>query len=276
MLPGEAIRRILAALMHAGAALLCFAYFVGTPTGQALDNAGLGMDLVGMPEAERLQLFDGVRVGAVLALAVLACALGLWALLRRRAAAAAVLALAAVGVVVLAGALRRALMRPELVPGGYDYNTWPSGHVAAACALAVVCLRLLPPGRLRPAAALVAATAVAAASYASATTFAHRPSDTIGGVLLCGAVMALCRAPGRRLRSTWWAWTVTLIIGLASAALLILGPALDPPNAYAWAALGWAAAMGCAACAVLLPESAAPGVQPASPRLRRGDAAASA
>lgn len=127
-------------------------------------------------------------------LAVLAAGLGLVALVRRRWAPI----VSAVAIVVLSVGLDRLLRdvvldRPYLGDlgdlGGTD-NTFPSGHVGATAALAVAVV-VLWPWRRRVAPILLAVLATAVVSAATVVTRAHRPSDTLGAVLVVLAITAV-------------------------------------------------------------------------------------
>ena len=79
--------------------------------------------------------------------------------------------------------------------------SWPSGHAAAAMALAL-CAVLVAPPRWRPTMAVFGAGVAVAVSYALLTLGWHYPSDVLGGYLvsalwMTGAVAAL-RAAGER------------------------------------------------------------------------------
>lgn len=261
-MPSAAVQRGLLCAAYAAAAAVCYSWAVLSPTGQWLDAAGLGADVFDVPEESRLEHFGLIRRGLVFVLAGLAAALGIWALIQRKLQLVLGLLLSSLAAVTLAWLLRRVLPRPDLGVDSYDYNTWPSGHTAAACALALVCLRLLPPGLPRRVCSVPAAAIVAVSAYASVTTFAHRPSDTVGAVLLCAAVFALSRTGRSRLNRGEWAWiggSALLVVLLILAAVQLLGPnpILFPDQPQRALALGRAAAILASACAAVLPEGAA-------------------
>ena len=110
---------------------------------------------------------------------------------RRLAAAALVVGVSALGSQLLKHVL---LDRPDLGHQSIPENSYPSGHVAAVTALCVAIVLLWPRGASRAVVAgwsLVALVAVAV----NVVSFAHRPSDVLGSLLLVGAVTA----------ATWWA-----------------------------------------------------------------------
>lgn len=162
--------------------LLCdYLWCIRTQTGQQFDENLLGraqsFNAVLAPPAALLRL-GGPVLGA-LAVAVLGIAAirrGAWS---ETSTAAVVIATS----VALSSLLKATLDRPFLGILGYQQNTFPSGHVTAAAALAVGVVLLWP----RPLSVfvLVAGAAVCvAASLASIIGFAHRPSDVIGSLLL--------------------------------------------------------------------------------------------
>lgn len=110
--------------------------------------------------------------------------------------------LAAVLVVIVASAAaqllkHRVLTRPDLGDHGYVENSYPSGHVAVVAALCVAVVLLWPggPNRYVVAGGTLVAVLGAAANVAS---FAHRPSDVVGSLLLVAVVSV----------AVWWALRV--------------------------------------------------------------------
>ncbi|MEU8211922.1 phosphatase PAP2 family protein [Micromonospora sp. NPDC049044] len=96
--------------------------------------------------------------------------------------------------VVVAGAVKSALPRPDLgIGSSTTHNSFPSGHVAAATALLLAFMLVLPGWARRwltvPGAAGV--TVVAAATMIAGW---HRFSDALGGVLLGVALFCLAAA----------------------------------------------------------------------------------
>lgn len=249
-------RNLISATGFATAATACYAVFVLWQPGQQLDAAALGADLLSIDEQLRLQVFGALRAGSVVVLGVLMVALGVAALIRGKIGLVVATLVGSVAAAGGASLLRRVLWRPELGAASYEFNTWPSGHVAAVCVLCLACLRLMPEQTRWPRSlVLVAILVVTGAGYTSMTTFAHRPSDAVGGILLAAAVLALIR-PRRRGRYPMdWEWAVVLMSAAGAAVLLIFPLLLAPEDPQATLAWGWLLAMLAAACAVLLPES---------------------
>ncbi|MEV5206046.1 phosphatase PAP2 family protein [Micromonospora sp. NPDC053740] len=189
--------RLLAAALCALVALtVTAAVFVRTYPGQWLDG-------VLLPRAERGGGYEQqtVLVGpakTVLATfgspSLIAALLGvvlLVGVLRRRLVAGAVGVGMVVCAVLLAGAVKSELPRPDLqVLSSTTHNSFPSGHVAAATALLLAFMLVLPGWARRW---LAAPGAVGVSVIASATMIAgwHRFSDVLGGVLLGVTVFCL-------------------------------------------------------------------------------------
>lgn len=166
---------------------LVYVLMIRVGLGQQIDTGSFGA--VSMLNA----LFTGsanlFRVAAPMLLTVVGVVLGIWALVRRRFGDA----LRAVAIVVCSVGLSQVLkdlvlQRPRLGANGYDQNTFPSGHVALALSAAVAIAIVLPASRWRWLALLSVVLAVSMVSWASVVSYAHRPSDVIGGSLLVGAV----------------------------------------------------------------------------------------
>jgi membrane-associated phospholipid phosphatase len=97
---------------------------------------------------------------------------------------------AAATVVVLAQLLKSVLDRPELVVTGAG-NSFPSGHVAAVCGLAVALIVALPRALRWPAVTLLVGPTVLLTGLATVVLLWHRPSDVVGSILLAIAVGAV-------------------------------------------------------------------------------------
>lgn len=185
---GTARRRaVLVPLVTAAAFCLVYVLCARTAAGQRWD-AGTFRDVVVLHDAAG-PLFRVVRSSPPLLLAAAAVPAGLavaaraW---RRLAAAAIVLAVSAAG----ARVLQDHLARPYLGDHGYPQNTFPSGHVALAAALCVGFVLLWPGGAGRAVVAAWGGVAVLSA-LANVVTFAHRPSDVVGSLLLVATVTAV-------------------------------------------------------------------------------------
>ncbi|WP_157743268.1 phosphatase PAP2 family protein [Micromonospora coriariae] len=194
-----------AALGHLLALALTYAVFVRTHPGQWLDGLLL-------PRAERGGGYEQqtVLVGparTVLATfgnpALLAALLGavlLVGALCRRLLAGVMGVGMVVCAVVVAGAVKSLLARPDLqIVSSSTHNSFPSGHVAAATALLLAFMLVLPAWARRW---LAVPGAAGVAVIASATMIAgwHRFSDALGGVLLGVTLFCLAAAAvaGRR------------------------------------------------------------------------------
>ncbi len=129
-----------------------------------------------------------LRQGLPVACAALVVVLGIVALVRRRWRELLAAVLVVLGTVGIALGLRELLVRPDLGGFGYAYQTFPSGHVAVVGGLCVAIWLLWPWPTSRAAVgwAVLAVTAVAA--LASVVTYAHRPSDVVGSLLVTAAV----------------------------------------------------------------------------------------
>jgi membrane-associated phospholipid phosphatase len=109
--------------------------------------------------------------------------------------------------------------------------SWPSGHAAAAMALAL-CAVLVAPPRWRPTMAVCGAGVAVAVSYALLTLGWHYPSDVLGGYLvsalwMTGAVAALWAAgerwPARSGREAAVRWGAALAPATVGALVPLLG-----------------------------------------------------
>ncbi|MEV4123250.1 phosphatase PAP2 family protein [Micromonospora sp. NPDC049645] len=202
------LRLFAAALCGLVALVLTAAVFVRTYPGQWLDGVLLPRaergggyeqqtDLVG-PAKTVLATFGSPTLIAALLGAVL-----LLGALRRRLVAGVVGVGVVVGTVLVAGAVKSALPRPDLrIESSTTHNSFPSGHVAAATAL-LLAFMLVLPGWARRYLAVPGAAGVSAIASATMIAGWHRFSDVLGGVLLgvtvfCLAAAALTAWPGDR------------------------------------------------------------------------------
>ncbi|MEU8153070.1 phosphatase PAP2 family protein [Micromonospora sp. NPDC048986] len=190
------LRLLAAALCGLVALTLTAVVFVLTYPGQWLDG-------VLLPRAERGGGYEQqtvlvgpaktvlVAFGSPSLIAALLGVVLLVGVLRRRLVAGAVGVGMVVGAVLLAGAVKAELPRPDLqVLSSTTHNSFPSGHVAAATALLLAFMLVLPGWARRW---LAAPGAVGVSVIASATMIAgwHRFSDVLGGVLLGVTVFCL-------------------------------------------------------------------------------------
>jgi membrane-associated phospholipid phosphatase len=109
------------------------------------------------------------------------------------------LAVAAVGVMALApvtaDALKPLLAHPHVQVGAIEINaaSWPSGHSAAALALALSAV-LVAPARMRVLVAVLGGAFAAAVGCSLLILAWHMPSDVFGGYLVAALWMALALA----------------------------------------------------------------------------------
>ncbi|ARU50631.1 hypothetical protein CBR64_03085 [Cellulosimicrobium cellulans] len=157
-----------------------------TVVGQQAD-AGAFRTLAPLHDAGR-DVAGTLRRGLPVTCAAVITVLGVVALVRRawRDLLAAVLVV--LGTVGIALGLREVLVRPDLGGYGYAYQTFPSGHVAVVGGLCVAIWLLWPWPASRAVAGWAGLGVTAAAALASVVTYAHRPSDVVGSLLVAAAV----------------------------------------------------------------------------------------
>jgi len=213
------------AVMFGSAFALLTVVALWTQNGQRFDASTLGAF-----DALRSDAFVrayGVRDWLTGALLVVAAVAGVEALVRRawRAVAASVVLIGLSLVASFAFKAGGLLERAELGDFAYSYNTFPSGHVAAALA-AVVAVAWLNPRWLTRSMLVVLVIACEAIAVASLLSFAHRLSDVLGGVLLTGTVaftITAVVAPWPRRRPDRWVY-----VGLAAGTIVgaVVGSAM--------------------------------------------------
>ncbi|MET8231809.1 phosphatase PAP2 family protein [Micromonospora sp. NPDC005298] len=179
--------------------VLTGAFFVRTYPGQWLDGLLLPRAERGGGYAQQSSLLDPARsvlaaFGSTTTLAGLLGVVLLVGLLGRRMVAG----LAGVGMVLcavlVAGATKSALLRPDLQVGSSTtHNSFPSGHVAVATAL-LLAFMLVLPARARRWLALPGVAGVTVIAGATMVAGWHRFSDALGGVLLAVALFCLAAA----------------------------------------------------------------------------------
>ena len=174
-----------------GAALAAtYWWFVTTEAGQMLDASTFGST-----EALRGELEPLVRLArrAIPLAAVLAGGVAiLAAAMRRRWAAAAWGAALPVASYLLCLALRDVLLpRPYLGDFAYDYNSFPSAHMAVTVASLATAYALAPRALQGWWTAVAMSIGASLAGIAQVASFAHRVSDVVGAALLVGALGAL-------------------------------------------------------------------------------------
>ncbi|MGW5557089.1 phosphatase PAP2 family protein [Micromonospora sp. NPDC003944] len=202
------LRLLAAALCGLFALTSSAAFFVRTYPGQWLDGVLLPRAERGGGYEQRTVLVGPAKTvlasfGSPTLIAALLGAVLLVGVLRRRLVAGVVGVGMVVCAVLVAGAVKSQLLRPDLqIASSTTHNSFPSGHVAAATALLLAFLLVLPPWARRW---LAVPGAAGVSVIASATMIAgwHRFSDVLGGVLLgvtlfCLAAAALAAWPGER------------------------------------------------------------------------------
>lgn len=146
----EARRWRSAAVLLCTVALVALTYLsLGTVRGQNLDNLAME-SLMSSSVAAPLHLEYLRALVSVPALAVLSVVVGLLALLRRRPALAWRALLVVVGANVSAQVLKELISRPYLGVSFDLQNSYPSGHVAYAAAIAVALIIVAPRGWRSP------------------------------------------------------------------------------------------------------------------------------
>lgn len=238
--------------------------FIVTDRGQVLDSGSFAaLSAVNGAAGAEAGL---VRVGGPVLLAIVALAAAIGALVRRRWRAilqgAAIVALS----IVVTEGVKFVLPRPDLGGHGYADNTFPSGHMTIATSLAFAIAVILPR---RPGAGLVSAIGLAVAAVvgcASIVSYAHRPSDVIGAVLVVGGVESgvLWRRPCAAARGRV-ALGLTIAAALCvagSAVAVVLGPdaIASSPASGVLGAAGWLAL-----CTAVLGVTAATAADPRMP-----------
>ncbi|QJW35991.1 phosphatase PAP2 family protein [Cellulosimicrobium protaetiae] len=129
-----------------------------------------------------------LRRGLPVVCAGVVAVLGVVAIVRRAWRDLVAALLVVLGTVGIALGLRAVLVRPDLGGFGYAHQTFPSGHVAVVGGLCVAIWLLWPWPASRSLAGWVGLGATAVAAFASVVTYAHRPSDVVGSLLVAAAV----------------------------------------------------------------------------------------
>ncbi|MEW2144288.1 phosphatase PAP2 family protein [Micromonospora vinacea] len=193
------LRLLAAALCGLFALALTGAVFVRTDSGQWLDGVLLPRAERGGGYEQQTVLVDPARsvlatFGDPTLIAVLLGVVLLVGVLRRRLAAGVVGVGMVVCAVLVAGAMKSALPRPDLqIESSTTHNSFPSGHVAAATAL-LLAFMLVLPGWARRWLAVPGAAGVSVIASATMIAGWHRFSDVLGGVLLGVTVFCLAAA----------------------------------------------------------------------------------
>lgn len=137
------------------------------------------------------EILDTIRLQSLVVAVIALVAMGLW---RKRPRVSLGVVLVFAGTILLAELLKWVLPRSELTEledqvkfGGL--NTFPSGHATIATSL-VLAFLLLSTARARPWVAMVGVIWAATATWGTLAAGWHRPSDSIGGILLATACFA--------------------------------------------------------------------------------------
>ncbi|WP_035750221.1 phosphatase PAP2 family protein [Arthrobacter sp. 35W] len=246
----------------------CYLFFVGTTTGQFIDESALA-------EAPRVQAVIGTPVAQFLdalpaTSAVIAAVVVLFVTLARRRWKAAGIALAAMAAANVSTQLLKTALpdRPDVGVATLMLNSLPSGHSTLAASAAAAVFLVVSP-RWRPAAAFLGGSYAIACGVSTLVNQWHRPSDVVAAFL----VVALWTLPAAlvimRTGSQWnvwagygehWAasrwWPVLgLLLGAGAAGVgcLVLAPVL-PGTAAASSVVNyfWAGVALIMACGYLL------------------------
>ncbi|GAA1391149.1 hypothetical protein GCM10009599_09240 [Luteococcus peritonei] len=168
-------------------------FFVHTHRGQILDTLSYqGGNIGSWRVSDHFETM--LEVVSVQGVALTMVLVALTALLRRRFLLGLEAAVVVAGANLSTRVLKyHVLYRLNLVEGPLMHNSYPSGHTTAA-ASAMVAALLVAPRALRSVVAVVGAGVMLAFGYGTFVAHWHRPSDVVGGYLvcLCWAIMALC------------------------------------------------------------------------------------
>lgn len=194
----EVTSRSVVVITGLGAAVgvwLVWRYFVGTRTGQLLDQASLEGAELGRTRLWQVAepVLDVISIPFILAVLLASVVV---ALIRRRWLLAAQVVLLMAGANLTAQLLKYAVFdRPELGVGDHVSNSLPSGHTtaAASCAVALV---LVAPRRFRAAVAVGGAVYTAGTGISTLIGAWHRPGDVVAAVLVVLAWACVVRALG--------------------------------------------------------------------------------
>lgn len=232
--PWRWLRPLLLSAASGVAVIATWWVFVTTVRGQLVDALALNGSDIGawLVRGRANHWLSKVSEAGV---AVVMVVVALTALLRRRWLLALEAAVVVAGANLSTQVLKyHVLYRPRLLEWtNFHNNSYPSGHTTVA-ASAVVAAVLVAPRRLRALTAVLGAVVMVAFGYGTLAARWHRPSDVVGGYLvcLCWAFMALCvgaarqrllgrtrgELPDRRPVSRWWP-ALLVVAGLAALGL---------------------------------------------------------
>lgn len=199
------------------------ALYVGavlTPLGQSIDAGSLSV--LGPLRGEAwLAVYDGRDL--ILAALLGTAAVAALSVAFERNWKAPLMSAILIGVVAAVATSGKAFLpRPYHGDFAYAVNTYPSGH-AALCLAAAVAIIWCAPRWFSRIVVVVLGALVLFVALASVLSFAHRVSDSLGGILLTGAVSCVLVAIGRpEPRAISRARSITmLVIGLVLAASML-------------------------------------------------------
>ncbi len=224
-------------------------FFVGTKTGQRLDNAALKGRVVEHPRFAQ-QSNRMLRTISVGSLAFFGVSIMTVALFRGRWYLAFAAGAVIVGSNVTTQVFKLLVHRPSLItdPVIIDVNTLPSGHSTVAASLAAA-LVLVVPVRMRPLAATIGALYAAGMAAMTLAAGWHRPSDAIAafavvGIWVFGASAALVvwRGTGRpRVHEGLPGLVIGAVLVLSAAfGIIVVGTALNAADGIQLVKLGLA------------------------------------
>ena len=196
-----------------GRIVVLFAAFVALYFIAVRSAAGQRLDVTGFAVAASIGgrwpwAYAILRDGLPWLLAAATLLLAVRAVFKRRWRDLIGAVLAVASAPLLTHILRLVLPRPFLGANGYAYNTFPSGHAAAIGSL-LFAIYVISPRRFRgPRLGIGCAVITAAAGSASVMSYAHRPSDVVGALLVVAmaGVVALA-ATANDVLPVWPPWS---------------------------------------------------------------------
>lgn len=207
------MRPILLSLGFLAATVAVYVLFIRTEAGQRLDASSFGA--VVWLRASIGEWSGWLRDLLTVVSGVILSVLLIVALLRQRlrdaTAAAAVTALS----LIVSTLLKNVLERPFLGDFGYLTNTFPSSRAAVTVAALIGSYWLLPDRLRRPVLIVPLLLLGSVTGMFQVVSYAHRPGDVLGGVLLAGMFAALFVGPAGALHPGW-RWTLWIFVALAS------------------------------------------------------------
>lgn len=267
------------ALLAAAGVAAVYYLAIRTVPGQLVDSTAMTGADVEHPRITEImrRTLNGTTLVSLVAICIAAAAIGF---VRRRADLAVAAAVLVLGANVTSQVLKAGLPRPDLDGSGMA-NSFPSGHTTAAASVAFALILVLPFA-IRGTVALIGAAYVTVIAVATVWAEWHRPSDTIGALLVVLAWGALASTfvrarragiPGVTARPNRLAIWLFTVVGAISALVTALGLTAVAAGARSIAGApdrivflaGAAAVLTTVAGAFLIWTRLAAGDQPASP-----------